>query len=299
MIKIKQKFIVVLLLTLLMLLSVKVYAYNTLTKENLTEAFNAYTKENTDVAIQVTDTQIVYEDKSAFSTFYENNTHYINYQLGAKTIFSIKTEINAESKLKTIKDLGNVLEKPVYGMAGVLIVEGLEAAEVDDWYRRFDVEISPLNYELMGYANNELTIQKDGVEKVFKEGEFSVSEIVDTIATNKNVVDQYGTYTYSVIVNKVSTDNYTIEVVLEVDVDKVYEKVADYNNMFNNNTNSSSNNSQNNNSNKNNVINSESNSSSKLPQTGVSNGVIYIAFVAIILVLIAVGIKLTKYRDIR
>lgn len=130
MIKIKQKFIVVLLLSVLLLLSVKVYAYNALTKENLTEAFNDYTKENTDAAIQVTDTQIIHEDKSHFSTFYKNNTHYINYQLGAKTIFSIKTEINADSKLKTIKDLGNVLEKLVCGMAGVLIVEGLDASKV-------------------------------------------------------------------------------------------------------------------------------------------------------------------------
>lgn len=305
--------IVFIILMLISFIS-KVFAYDVqVTKENLTEAFNAYAKgyQNAYVnedgsfgikmigssePIQVTDTQLI-------DTDYEGNVYYIDYSLHPSPIFSVKTQINTETDLKTILDLEDLLKEPIVGILGVSLVQGMSIPDAYDYYDSVEdnVEdrIEVFSKYLIGYANHngdkQLTIQNGEETKTFKQDNFDVSELVTFLFEEKKVIidEQYEIYTYTITATQNTSNDYIIEAKLEINPDADFSKVATLNNSDTNNNDNNENNSD---------LNNESNHNTMLqiaiPNTGISTTAFRLIIFTFFLVIVF-GIKNKRYKDIK
>lgn len=274
------------------------------TKSTLTNAFNEYAKgyngeytsESGGVGftsfgeskpIEVTDTQLI--DKNDSRT-----TYYVDYTLGNSPKFSTKVNITPDTDFSVISDLDDALEKPMLGLLGVTMSQGIAIGDAHNYYDK-SKDIKAFKYT-SAYATsrigNQISITLDEETKTFDASNVSYDEMIPFLLEENKVIkdEKYDIYTYTVGYTKNSENNYTIEAVLEIKEDADFTKVgkkATSNNNTNNNSSETTNNNQQNNDNK-----------EQLPRTGV-NDVVSIAIAIVYVVALGLAIKIFTYKDVK
>ena len=289
----------------------------TVTDENLEQALEKFETSDSD-----TGNYEITVSNNIINITADNVTYELNYDLTDAPTFWVETSTIEQGM--TYEDFQAETEKLVLPMIGYIAVANVQGIEIEDGMLYFMMSYlgNALNnpsggdsYVIVNDMDSEVDIIPDGANVIYA-SEFGdrVMEYVNSLYENGNSIsdsNQFDTYTMTVEKEDSTETSCKLVSTLTVNMDADFSQLEGYSDQMNGSggNNNSNNNNQaqeepeerpENNNGQNGNQSKKDNTVSKLnlPSAGL-NSIIFIAGTVFVILAIAIGIKLVKYRDVK
>ena len=288
----------------------------TVTDENLEQALEKFETSDSD-----TGNYEITVSNNIINITADNVTYELNYDLTDAPTFWVETSTIEQGM--TYEDFQAETEKLVLPMIGYIAVANVQGIEIEDGMLYFMMSYlgNALNnpsggdsYVIVNDMDSEVDIIPDGANVIYA-SEFGdrVMEYVNSLYENGNSIsdsNQFDTYTMTVEKEDSTETSCKLVSTLTVNMDADFSQLEGYSDQMNGsggNNNSNNNGNQEepeerpeNNNGQNGNQSKKDNTVSKLnlPSAGL-NSIIFIAGTVFVILAIAIGIKLVKYRDVK